>query len=95
MVRKRARFNGTTYLNILPDYVGLSKDQFRAAVLQERRMEFVAEGQRFFDLARTGTLATAVPLAKPGVVPQAKHVVFPIPQRERDLNENLTQNTDY
>ncbi|MEP7141860.1 MAG: RagB/SusD family nutrient uptake outer membrane protein [Ferruginibacter sp.] len=95
MVRKRARFNGTVYLNVLPDYVGLTKDQFRAAILQERRMEFVAEGQRWFDLARTNTLATLVPLAKPGVVPQDKHIVFPIPQRERDLNENLTQNTGY
>ena len=95
MVRKRARFNGTTYLNILPDYVGLTKDQFKAAVLRERKMEFVAEGQRWFDLARTGTLETLVPIAKPGVVPQAKHYLFPIPQRERDLNENLSQNTGY
>ena len=94
-VRKRARFNGTTYLNVLPDYVGLSKEAFRAAVLNERRMEFVAEGQRFFDLARTGTLKTLVPIAKPGVVPQDTHVLLPIPQRERDLNENLSQNPGY
>lgn len=94
-VRKRARFNGTTYLNVLADYMGLTKEQFRAAVLKERRMEFVAEGQRWFDLARTGTLETLVPPAKPGVVPQAKHYVFPIPQRERDLNENLSQNLGY
>ncbi|MEO6820260.1 MAG: RagB/SusD family nutrient uptake outer membrane protein [Ginsengibacter sp.] len=95
MVRKRARFDGTNYLNVLPDYVGLSKDQFRAAVLKERRMEFVAEGQRWFDLVRTGTLESLVPIAKPGVVPQAKHYLFPIPQRERDLNKNLTQNNGY
>ena len=94
-VRKRARFNGTTYLNVLPDYVGLTKDELRVAVLKERRMEFVAEGQRWFDLERTGTLQTLVPLAKPGVVPQDKHYLFPIPQRERDLNENLSQNTGY
>lgn len=94
-VRKRARFNGTTYLNILPDYAGLSKDQFRTAVLKERRMEFVAEGQRWFDLARTATLQTLVPVAKPGVTPQAKHYLFPIPQRERDLNEKLSQNDGY
>lgn len=94
-VRKRARFNGTAFLNVLPDYVGLTKDQFKAAVLQERRMEFVAEGQRWFDLVRTGTLEILVPIAKPGVQPQAKHYLFPIPQRERDLNENLTQNNGY
>jgi len=94
-VRKRARFDGTTYQNVLPDYAGLSKEQFRAAVLKERRLEFVAEGQRWFDLVRTGTLETLVPIAKPGVVPQQKHYLFPIPQRERDLNENLTQNPGY
>ena len=94
-VRKRARFNGTTYLNILADYTNLTKEQFRAAVLKERRQEFVAEGQRFFDLARTGTLETLVPAAKAGVVPQPKNYLFPIPQRERDLNENLSQNTGY
>jgi tetratricopeptide (TPR) repeat protein len=94
-VRRRARFNGTTYLNVLPDYVSLSKEQFRTAVLDERRKEFVAEGHRWFDLARTGTLQTLVPLAKPGVVPQAKHYVMPLPQRERDLNENLDQNEGY
>ena len=94
-VRKRARFNGTIDLNVLPDYAGLSKEQFRAAVLLERRQEFVAEGQRWFDLSRTGTLISLVPLAKPGVTPQAKHYVFPIPQRERDLNQNLTQNEGY
>jgi hypothetical protein len=94
-VRKRARFNGTTELNVLPDYVGLTQEQFRDAVLKERRMEFVAEGQRWFDLVRTGTLQTLVPLAKPGVVPQEKHYLLPIPQRERDLNDQLTQNEGY
>ena len=94
-IRKRARFDGTVYQNVLPDYVGLSKEDIRAAILKERRFEFVAEGQRWFDLVRTGTLQTLVPIAKPGVVPQAKHYVFPIPQRERDLNENLSQNNGY
>ncbi|ACU02977.1 RagB/SusD family nutrient uptake outer membrane protein [Pedobacter heparinus] len=95
MVRKRARFNGTVYLNTVPDYGNLSKEAFRTAVLKERRMEFVAEGQRWFDLARTGTLETLVPLAKPGVTPKAKNYLFPIPQQERDINENLTQNLDF
>ncbi len=95
MVRKRARYNGSVYLNILPDYTSLSQAQFRAAILQERRWEFVAEGQRWFDLARTGTLQTLVPAAKPGVVPAQKNYLFPIPQNEIDLNSNLSQNTGY
>lgn len=95
MVRKRARFDGTVYRDALPDYTNLSKDAFKAAVLQERRWEFVAEGQRWFDLVRTGTLETLVPIAKPGVTPQQKHYLFPIPQREIDLNPNLIQNNGY
>jgi hypothetical protein len=95
IVRKRARFNGTVDLNTTPDYVNLSKEAFRTAVLKERRMEFVAEGQRWFDLVRTKTLETLVPVAKPGITPAAKHYLFPIPQRELDLNPKLTQNTGY
>jgi len=37
------------------NYEGLSKDAFRAAVLQERYLEFPIEGHRWFDLVRTGT----------------------------------------
>lgn len=95
MVRKRARFNGTTYQNAVADYSGLGKEQMREAILKERRMEFVAEGQRWFDLARTKTLEAKVPLAKPGVKPAAKHYKFPIPRYEIDLNPNLVQNDDY
>ena len=94
MVRKRARYDGTTYKDILPDYAGLAPDQFRTAVLKERRMELVCEGQRWFDLIRTGTLQTLVPQAKPGVTPSAKQIIFPIPQREIEVNTSLKQN-DY
>ena len=95
MVRKRARFNGITELNVLPDYVNLSAEQFRTAVLNERRWEFVAEGQRWFDLVRSGKLEALVPAAKPNVNPAAKNYLFPIPQNERDLNPNLPQNQGY
>ncbi len=95
IVRKRARFDGSFDQAAVPDYEGLSKDEFRAAVLNERRMEFVCEGQRWFDLVRTKTLETLVPIAKPGITPQQKHYLFPIPQREIDLNPKLVQNPGY
>lgn len=95
IIRKRARFNGTVDLSSVPDYAGLSKEAFRAAVLKERRMELVAEGHRWFDLVRTKTLETLVPAAKPGVTPAPRHYLFPIPQREIDLNPKLVQNTGY
>ena len=94
-VRKRARFDGTADRNAVPDYNGLSQTQFRDAVVKERMFEFVGEGQRWFDLTRTGTLETLVPLAKPGVTPSGKHYLFPIPQSELDLNPNLEQNDGY
>lgn len=95
LVRKRARWDGTKYLNILPDITGLSQSQFRDTVLNERKWELVCEGHRWFDLKRTGTLETIVPQTKPGLLPQAKNYLFPKPQREIDLNPNLLQNEGY
>lgn len=95
-VRKRARFDGTTELDVLPDLSNLSYEQFRSAVLDERRKEFVAEGHRWFDLVRMGKLQELVPLAKNGVTPRATDILFPLPQIEIDLNQNLLpQNPGY
>ena len=58
----------------------------------ERRREFVFEGQRWFDLVRYGLLTPAI-VAKTGNTPKAD--VFPVPQSERDLNPQLTQNPGY
>jgi hypothetical protein len=59
-------------------------------VLDERRLELAMEGDRFFDLVRTGKAATV--LAPKFVV--GKHEVFPIPQTEVDIS-GLTQNPNY
>jgi hypothetical protein len=94
-VRKRARFNGTTELAILPDLSGLNYQQFKDAILEERRHELVMEGSRYHDLVRMGKLIERVEAAKPSATPQAFHVLLPIPQRERNLNPKLTQNDPY
>ncbi len=95
-VRKRARFNGTVELDILPDLAGLSYDEFRDAILQERRWEFVMEGQRFNDLVRMGKLVETVEASgKANATPKEFHKLLPIPQRERNVNKKLTQNTGY
>ena len=95
-VRQRARFDGTQDRNVLPDLAGLSYQEFKDALLLERRIEFVAEGHRWFDLVRMGKLQELVPLAKPDVVPQSNHNLFPLPQIEVDLNPNLQpQNPGY
>jgi hypothetical protein len=95
-VRERARFDGTQYLNILPDLSGLGYQQFKDAVLEERRWELVMEGQRYHDLVRHGKLVEKVNASgKPNTTAQSFHNLLPIPQRERNLNTKLTQNTGY
>jgi hypothetical protein len=59
------------------------------AILAERRLELAMEGDRFFDLVRTGQAA-----AKITGFTANKHEVFPIPQQEV-LVSNLTQNDNY
>ncbi|MDC0472118.1 RagB/SusD family nutrient uptake outer membrane protein [Flavobacteriaceae bacterium] len=58
-------------------------------IWDERRLELAMEGQRFFDLVRTGEAATKIE----GFV-SGKHEVFPIPQTEIDIS-GLTQNSGY
>lgn len=59
------------------------------AVLDERRLELAMEGERFFDLVRTGQAATKIT----GFV-VGKHEVFPIPQTEIDIS-GIKQNAGY
>ena len=93
MVRERARNGDDT---ILPDLSTLSYEEFQIAVLKEKRCETVNEGQRWFDLVRTGNLEAFVKRAKGDkATPQSFNYVFPIPQRERDLNDQLSQNDQY
>lgn len=92
-VRARARNGNNT---VLPDLTGLSRDEFREALLNERRHEFVSEGQRWYDLVRTGKLIDCVKRAKGDRAnPTEINFVFPVPQRELDFNRNLKQNEGY
>lgn len=106
-----ARLNGPTgqayeYINTvrrragLDDLpTGLSKEAFIDAVLQERSWEFFAEGDRWYDLTRTGKFLTVTPAATndlfPVRTPQAKHKYFPIPQVEINANSKMVQNPDW
>ena len=61
----------------------------KQAIWDERRLELAMEGDRFFDLVRTGQAATKIS----GFVVD-KHEVFPIPQLEVDIS-GLIQNPNY
>lgn len=79
----------------LPGFAGLTQAQLRDSILNERRLELCFEGQRWFDLVRTGKLVTTM-LAKGSVNVKDYHALFPVPQFEIDLNPNLKpQNTGY
>jgi hypothetical protein len=55
-IRRRARVNKADPTNV-PDLSGLSKAQFRDAVLMERKWELHLEGSTWYDLKRTNTLS--------------------------------------
>jgi hypothetical protein len=88
------------------NFTGLSKEEFRAKILDERRLEFPIEGHRWFDLVRTGTFIQRMKdhsAYEAGVAEENKTqlaqnikgymVLMPIPQREIDLrHDELWQN---
>jgi hypothetical protein len=74
---------------------GLSQSDFRDSVYKERRLEFVQEGHRWFDLVRTGQLVTAVKKVAAKSAVSDKNNLFPIPQAEINVNAAITQNTGW
>ena len=76
------------------DLAGLDETTFADAILAERRWEFGFENHRWFDLVRTGKLVSTM-RAKGNTKIEEYHTLFPIPQRERDVNKGLSQNDQY
>ena len=102
--RIRTRAFGDASGNLSP----MSNDDFRKAVINERRLEFVLEGNRWFDLVRTGTFvqrmkehsayeANVAEKNKTEIAINVKdaYLLMPIPQQEIDLNHLLIQNPGY
>lgn len=69
--------------------INLSGTALTEAIWNERRLELAMEGDRFFDLVRTGQAATKIQGFSAG-----KNEVFPIPQQEIEVS-GLTQNPGY
>lgn len=91
-----------TRAGLLPLTSATIPDQatFRTAMEHERRVEFAFEGQRWFDLVRTGRAITLLN-AKAAAIGIKKtltedNLVFPIPQSQVDINkEKIIQNHGY
>lgn len=101
-IRQRA-FGDTSH-----DYENLNKNELRDAILKERFLEFPLEGHRWFDLVRTNTFVNRMKfhadyeseIAEKNKIDIKNNIkdfmiLYPIPQREIDLNPNLNQNPGY
>jgi hypothetical protein len=91
LVRNRARLGNTT---------ANTKEALRLAIENENRFEFAFEGKRWFDLKRRGRFITVMSNTTDhqkqyGSAMAEYQLVWPIPQNELDLNENLNQNPGY
>jgi hypothetical protein len=78
---------------------GLTKDALTETLEKERRVEFLCEGHRWFDLVRTGRAISVMNkyFQDKGLKFTVKEteLLMPIPQRERDIDPNLAQNPGY
>jgi len=87
----------------LAEKTGLSQADARTVIRHERRIELCFEGERWFDLIRWNIMVEVMQAHKDNYVPANGSIgnivstlgLYPIPQRERSLNPNLTQNPGY
>lgn len=82
----------------------LSMDDFEKEVWSQRNFELCYEGKMWFDMIRTRMVKNDVSGAWEnfvghktvfGATFQEKHLLFPVPKRERDNNGELTQNPGF
>ena len=72
--------------NLAPLPAGLTKQQFRDKVREERVYELAFEGKLCYDLRRLNKLHTDITAAKEQSLSAEKMVFYPIPSLETDLN---------
>ena len=112
-VRRRAYWSPYNNIQNTPsdgsdlELSGLSQDEFREKLREERRLEFVLEGHRWFDLKRWHILVKYVKAHTPSndevtgtKTTKAQNVskknyYLPLPQDQIILNPNLEQNWGY
>ena len=109
LVRERAReyhevwYGSAAPAGTLPDRTSsVSEDQMMEWIIEERRVELAFEGKRYDDLVRwhrAGIIDIATDIDFGNELANEnwseQHLVKPIPQREIDNNEALSQNPEY
>lgn len=89
-IRIRAGLTATT---------ALTEDDVRAAIDLERRLELIGEGQRWFDLLRTGTAITVMNkwFSDNGILTtiDIHNLLMPVPQAQIDTDPTVEQNKGY
>ena len=108
-VRRRGHGFGLDTVSVIADAPsGLSKDDFRKYLQDERARELCFEGLRKPDLIRWGLFLTAMQdqvneisthassslqyAAQAASRVSARHLLYPIPTKEMSLNKSMTQN---
>ena len=106
LIRCEANLRGGTTVGDLP-INDFNRTRLRASllplvtitltdILNERRKEFCFEGLRRMDLLRNDLPLRSASLPNSSVSqPNSPKVIFPIPQRDLDINPNLQQNAGY
>lgn len=91
MVRRRAYGFDINTPNVVSDLSGLTKEEFRKAIIDERSWEFAGEGLRWYDLKRWKILVEKVRATTQDAAPsiEEKHYFHPIPLNEIEINPNL------
>lgn len=109
LIRTGDYINSAILINQVRSRVGKSpisissEDDGIDKVLSERKLELAFEGQRWFDLKRTGKAVEILSVQKDGngnILSYAPNIntdrlLWPIPQAQMDKNQNLTQNPGY
>jgi hypothetical protein len=104
MLMARARkADGTPRLTPHDFSVGLAQDSLRTAIWNERRYELLGEAHLWYDLVRTGKYKSFIEDYNKNEYPlnttifflmdvDDRNLLFPIPYKERSINDKVTQN---
>lgn len=100
-VKRRAYGFDPEIPEVTVDFAGLTGNQLRDTIREERFKELFAEGHRWYDIVRWGIVEEEVlkyndfRVTQGEILFQPKDYYYPIPLQEVDNNDNMTPSTGY